>query len=91
MAKKIPARQCLGCRQMSPKRDLIRVVKSPQGEISLDPKGKKPGRGAYLCPTPACMHSARKSKALERALATQIPDEIYEQLEAQIAEGGGDA
>jgi len=81
--KKIPMRQCLGCREMKPKRELIRVVRSPQGEISLDFHGKKPGRGAYLCP-----NQARKSKALERAFSLPIPDDVYASLEAQM-EGGG--
>ena len=68
MPKKIPMRQCLGCREMKPKKELIRVVKSPEGEISLDFKGKKPGRGAYVCPNPECLKKARKARALERAL-----------------------
>ena len=67
MPKKIPMRQCVGCREMKEKRQLIRVVRSPEGEVSLDFKGKKPGRGAYLCPDPACLARARKSKARERA------------------------
>lgn len=73
MQKKIPMRQCLGCREMKPKRELIRVVRSPEGEISLDFKGKAPGRGAYICPAPACLKQAIKAKALERAFSTQIP------------------
>ena len=85
--KKIPQRQCLGCREMKNKKDLIRVVRSPEGEISLDFKGKKPGRGAYVCPDPACLAKARKSRALERAFSTAIPGPVYEQLEAQMAEG----
>lgn len=87
MPKKIPQRQCLGCREMKSKRDLIRVVRSPQGEISLDFQGKKPGRGAYLCPDPQCLKRVRKSKALERALSLPIPDEVYDALEQQM-EGG---
>ena len=79
MPKKIPMRQCLGCREMKPKRELIRVVRSPQGEISLDSHGKKPGRGAYLCPNQDC---------LKRALSLPIPDDVYASLEAQM-EGGG--
>lgn len=86
MPKKIPMRQCLGCREMKPKRELIRVVRSPEGEVSLDFKGKKPGRGAYLCPASACLAKARKSKALERAFSTPIPAEVYEGLEAQMKE-----
>ena len=86
MPKKIPMRQCLGCREMKPKRELIRAVRSPEGEISLDFKGKKPGRGAYLCPDPACLAKARKSRALERAFSAQIPDEVWAGLEAQMQE-----
>lgn len=82
--RKIPQRQCLGCREMKNKRDLIRVVRSPEGEISLDFKGKKPGRGAYVCPDPVCLARARKSRALERAFETAIPAEVYDQMEAQI-------
>ena len=81
-------RQCLGCREMKPKRELIRVVRSPEGEISLDFHGKKPGRGAYLCPSPDCLKRARKAKALERAFALPIPDPVYDALAAQM-EGGG--
>ena len=87
MPKKIHMRQCLGCREMKPKRELIRVVKSPENEISLDFKGKKPGRGAYLCPDRSCLARARKARALERAFSTQIPDEVYAGLEAQMQEG----
>ena len=82
--KKIPMRQCLGCREMFPKRELIRVVRSPEGEITLDFKGKAPGRGAYLCPNPECLKKARKSRALERAFDAPIPAEIYEQLTAEL-------
>lgn len=87
MPKRIPLRQCLGCREMKPKRELIRVVRSPQGEISLDFHGKKPGRGAYLCPDPNCFKRVRKSKALERSFSAAIPDAVYDLLEQQM-EGG---
>ena len=87
MPKKIPMRQCVGCREMKEKRQLIRVVRSPEGEVSLDFKGKKPGRGAYLCPDPACLARARKSKALERALSAALPPEVYEALEGQMKTG----
>lgn len=87
MPKKIPQRQCLGCREMKAKRELIRVVRSPEGEISLDFHGKKPGRGAYLCPDAQCLKRIRKSKALERAFSLPIPNEVYDALEAQM-EGG---
>lgn len=84
MQKRIPMRQCLGCREMKPKRELIRVVKAPEGEISLDFKGKKPGRGAYVCPNAECLKKAVKSKALERAFSAQIPEEVYEALSKQM-------
>ena len=87
MEKKIPMRQCLGCREMKPKKELIRVVRSPEGEISLDLKGKASGRGAYVCPDPRCLKKAIKARALERAFSAQIPQEIYERLESQM-EGG---
>ena len=87
MVKKIPMRQCTGCREMKEKRSLIRVVRSPEGAITLDGRGKSPGRGAYLCPDPACLAKARKSRALERALDTTIPPEIYETLAARLREG----
>jgi len=82
--KKIPMRQCLGCREMKPKRDLTRVVRSPQGEVSLDFKGKSPGRGAYVCGDMSCLKRAVKSKAIARALEIPIPDEIYETLYEQM-------
>lgn len=88
MQKKIPMRQCLGCREMKPKRELIRVVKAPDGGISLDFKGKAQGRGAYLCPAPDCLKKAVRSRALERAFETAIPDEIYAQLSEQMEAGG---
>ena len=84
MPKKIPLRQCLGCREMKPKRELIRVVRSPEGEVSLDFKGRKPGRGAYGRPEPACLQKARKARALERAFSAQIPDEVWDGLEQQM-------
>ena len=83
--KKIPMRQCVGCREMKEKRELIRVVKSPEGEISLDFHGKKPGRGAYLCPDAACLRRARKARSLERVFSAQIPPEVYDALEGGIS------
>ena len=82
--KKIPMRQCLGCREMKPKKELVRVVRSPEGEISLDTRGKAPGRGAYVCHDNACLKKARKSTALERSLETAIPEEIYDRLEQEM-------
>lgn len=87
MEKKIPMRQCLGCREMKPKKELIRVVRSPEGKISLDFKGKASGRGAYICPEPQCLKKAIKARALERAFSAQIPPEIYEKLQNEM-EGG---
>lgn len=90
MQKKIPLRQCLGCRVMKPKGELIRVVRSPQGDICLDFKGKQPGRGAYVCQNVDCIKRARKMRALERAFSASIPDQVYEELERQMeAEGNG--
>ena len=86
MPKKIPMRQCLGCREMKQKRELIRVVRSPEGEVSLDFRGKKPGRGAYICHSAECFKRATKSKALSRALGLEIPAEIMEALGEQIAQ-----
>ncbi len=89
MPKKIPIRQCLGCREHKQKNELIRVVRSPEGEISLDFRGKKPGRGAYLCPTPECLARARKSRAIERALSAPVSEEVYAALEEQMRAGDG--
>ena len=82
--KKVPQRQCVGCRTMKDKRELIRVVKSPEGDITLDATGKKSGRGAYVCPNAECLKKARKSRALERAFDTAIPPEVYEALEKEM-------
>ena len=87
MPKKIPLRQCLGCREMKPKPELIRVVRSPEGELSLDFRGKKPGRGAYLCPNPECLARAKKGRAIQRALSVQVTDEVWEALEGQMKAG----
>ena len=84
--KKIPMRQCIGCREMKEKRQLIRVVRSPEGEVQVDRKGKMNGRGAYLCPNVQCLRKAIKSRALERGLETAIPAEVYELLEKQMEE-----
>ena len=80
MQKKIPMRQCVGCREMRPKKELVRVVKSPEGVISLDFRGKAPGRGAYLCPNGECLKKAIRAKALERAFSVQIPQEVLDEL-----------
>ena len=85
--KKIPMRMCTGCGEMKPKRELIRVVKSPEGQISLDKTGRSPGRGAYVCPELACLQKARKSKRLERVFASAIPEEVYDALEKELSDG----
>lgn len=82
--KKIPMRQCVGCREMKPKKELVRVVKSPEGEISMDLRGKAPGRGAYVCRNLECLRRARKSRALERGFDTAIPQEVYDRLEQEL-------
>ena len=84
MQKKIPMRQCVGCREMRQKKELVRVVKSPEGVISLDFRGKAPGRGAYLCPNSECLKKAIRSKAISRAFETEIPQEIYDAMVAEM-------
>ncbi len=85
--KKIPLRKCTGCGEMKPKKELIRVLKTPEGEVVLDKAGKKNGRGAYLCNSPDCFAAARKSKGLERSLQIKIPEEVYEILEKEMVAG----
>ena len=90
MPKKIPMRQCLGCREMKPKRELMRVVRSPEGQVGIDHNGKANGRGAYLCPKAECLKKAIKTKTLARALEVEIPQEIYDALLAELeAEANG--
>ena len=81
MQKKIPQRQCMGCRERKDKRDLIRVVRQTNGEVSLDFSGKLNGRGAYVCPEEECLKKARKAKSLERSLEVPIPEEVYDRRE----------
>ena len=78
--KKIPQRRCVGCNNMKDKKELIRVVRSAEGEVSIDKVGKKPGRGAYVCPTSECITKAVKEKRLEKALDVTIGTEVYEKL-----------
>ncbi len=85
--RKIPMRMCLGCGEIKPKKELIRIVRSKEGEISLDLTGKKPGRGAYLCRNPECLKKARKTKRVERAFACTINDELYDRMEVELADG----
>ncbi|MBO5494852.1 MAG: YlxR family protein [Eubacterium sp.] len=82
--KKVPMRMCTGCGNMFDKRTLVRVVKSPEGEVSLDLTGKKSGRGAYVCKNPDCLKMARKKKAFERAFSVQISEEVYDAMEAEM-------
>ena len=83
--KKIPLRMCAGCGQHLPKKELVRVVRSAEGEISLDLTGKKSGRGAYICRSRDCLELAKKGRKLERGLKCAIPDEIYEILEKELS------
>ena len=84
MAKKIPLRQCVGCGEMKGKKEMLRVLKTPEGEICLDTTGKKNGRGAYICRQKECLQKAIKNKGLERSLKMQIPQEVYENLEREL-------
>lgn len=87
MPKSIPQRMCTGCHEHRAKNELVRVVRSPEGEVSLDLTGRKNGRGAYICRSAECLKKARKQRALERALQQPISDELFEQMLAQIEEG----
>ncbi len=89
--RKIPMRQCLGCNEHKPKRELIRAVRSPEGVVSLDLVGKKPGRGAYICRDVACLKKVRKSGRLARSLACEITEEVYDSLEAELSGVGDEA
>ena len=84
MAKKIPLRQCVGCGEMKGKRDMMRILKTPENEICLDVTGKKNGRGAYVCKSRECLLKARKNKGLERSFKMGIPDEVYDTLEKEF-------
>ena len=83
--RKVPLRKCMGCSEMKPKKELVRVVKSAEGEVSLDLKGRKPGRGSYVCHDLACLNKARKAKRFERIFECQIPEEVYEAMEKELA------
>ena len=82
--RKIPMRMCTGCGQMKPKRELVRVVKNQEGEISLDLTGKKAVRGAYVCQDIECLKKARKARRLEKAFSCRIPDEVYDRMEEAL-------
>jgi len=83
-AKKIPMRMCTGCREMKPKKELVRIVRTSEGEIRLDSTGKLNGRGAYICKNKECLNKARKANALARAFEMAVSDEIYSQLETEL-------
>ena len=87
MQKKIPQRQCMGCRERKEKRQMLRVVRCTDAEVRLDFSGKLNGRGAYVCPRKECLVKARKSRALERCLETPIPEEVYDRLEKEMEVG----
>lgn len=82
--KKLPMRMCLGCNEMKPKRELIRVVKSQDGEISLDLTGRKSGRGAYICRNIECLKNARKARRFEKSFSCRISDEVYDGMEVEL-------
>ncbi len=85
--KKIPMRMCTGCGEMKPKRELIRIVKSPEGVIAIDRTGRLPGRGAYVCSSAECLKKARKTKRLEKVFSSPVPDEVYDALEKELRPG----
>ena len=89
MQKKVPQRQCMGCRERKNKKDMIRVVRETSGNVTLDFSGKLNGRGAYVCPDPECLKKARKAKSLDRSLETPIPEEVYDRLEKEMQLGRG--
>ena len=82
--RKVPLRKCIGCNTSKDKRELIRVVRNAEGEISIDTTGKKPGRGAYICKDAACLKLARKGKKLDKAFDVAISDELYARLEQEL-------
>ena len=88
--KSIPLRKCTGCQEMKDKRTLVRVLRSENGEFSVDFTGKKPGRGAYICPNLECLEKAKKSKGLERSFKTPVPAEVYEKLREELLNAGGE-
>lgn len=86
--KNIPLRKCLGCNEMKAKQDLIRIIRTPEGNILFDEKGKANGRGAYICKNSQCLAKAMKSKALERSLKVSVPQNIFEELEKEMSTFG---
>lgn len=86
VTKKVPMRQCTGCREMKSKREMIRVIRTAENEICIDATGRKNGRGAYICQSMQCLKQAIKSRGLERSLKTAIPDLVYQQLEEEMSQ-----
>ncbi len=82
--KKVPLRQCLGCGEMKSKKEMLRIIRTAEGEVFLDVTGKKNGRGAYICKDAGCLEKARKKKALDRSLKIEISDEVYESLKGEL-------
>ena len=87
--RKIPERQCLGCNEHKPKKELLRVLRTPEGEVMLDFTGKKSGRGAYICRDVKCLKKARKSRRIERSLGVSIPEEVYDKMESELEDDRG--
>ena len=87
-AKRVPMRMCVGCREMKPKKELLRIVRSPEGQVSLDRTGKAAGRGAYICADVECLSKAQKTRALERALEHGVDREVFERLSSEIRADG---
>ena len=87
--KKVPLRKCTGCNEVKNKKDMIRVIRDKEGNISMDATGRKNGRGAYICQDAKCLEKAMKSKGLERTLKAKVPEEVYEQLKAELGEING--
>jgi predicted RNA-binding protein YlxR (DUF448 family) len=85
--KKVPERRCVGCGEHFPKSELVRVLRTPEGEVVLDLTGKKSGRGAYICKKAACLKKARKSKRIEASLECAIPEAVYDRMEEEISHG----
>ena len=88
--KKIPMRQCLGCNEHKPKREMLRVLRTPEGEVVLDLTGKKSGRGAYICPKASCLKKARKTRRIDRELNVTIDEAVYDEMERVLLEEFGD-
>lgn len=83
--RRIPMRTCVGCREERPKRELLRIVRSPDGTVDFDPTGKRSGRGAYICPKPECLEAARRGRQLERALERPVDEAVYAKLADRLA------